>query len=348
MIRQLLETVAAVALRVAVKPGATHTVGAAGNQLSGQNRTYYRRSFIAELVPRLLLARFGIPGTIPQNEGPTISWPNMNPLEEGETLTEGADGSEGTLTLGAITATLATVGKYHTFSEDVDIIAPDPVLEELFRRKARRAARDIEKITREVLTASTNITRPSTHVADATITATDVIDADTCERMVAAFVEADVDPVLDMLSPNGGSGTVPGPAAYIGHCHADVVYDLKKATGFVRVSDYAEGNDVLPGEVGMLDDIRWLNAGTDGDLTADAGVGNVDVYHCPVFGADAYGTVDLAGRPAQMYVVPPSQVSHGNPLAQRGKIGYKLRHAAAILQTAAVGVINVAATRGSN
>ena len=334
------------------KPHATHTLSNAGNQLSGQARTYYRRVFIKELLPRLVFNLFGRPDSIPLREGRTISWTTMGALEAGETLTEGSDGSEATLSLGAKTATLADYGKYHRFSSHVALNAPDPVLEELVQRLAKRAARDLDTVTRDVLKASSNIFRPSTYTLNSQITASDVLDATMIQKAVATFNANDVEPITSFINPNGGSNTVTGEPAYVAFAHAHVVNDLRKnagTNGFVTVDKYQAGNVIFPGEVGKIGQVRFINIGSQGAMTANIGASSlVDVYHTIVIGADAFGVVDLDNRPVEIMAVPPSQISHANPLGRRGSIGYVAAHAAAILIDNAVCVLNSASSYGVN
>lgn len=322
--------------------------GSGLNQLSGQMRTYYRRLFIRELQPRLLFNLFGVADTVPLREGRTISWSTMAALEEGELLAEGSDGSEGSLSTGAITATLADYGKYHRFSSHVELNTVDPVLQTLFRRLAVRAARDLDKATRDVLCAHTNIIRPNDRATDGAVVAGDVLDTESIEQCEAGFDETDQVPITSMLSANPGSATLPGDPAYVALAHAHTISDLRKNSDFVKVSKYATDNQVLPGEAGMLGNTRFLNCGSAGKVEADAGSSNVDLYSTVVLAAEAFGVVDLAQRPVQTFVVPASQASHANPLGRRGSVGYTMEHAAAILQSAGVTVIRHSSSFGAN
>jgi N4-gp56 family major capsid protein len=275
----------------------------------------------------------------------------MGALQAGEELAEGSNGTAGTLTTSAITATLKDFGKYHDFSSHVQLNAPDPVLEELFSRLGQQAAEDADLATRDILAASTNIYRPSTHSADSTITASDVIDKDTITRALAGFDVNNQKPVTQMLDPNGGYLTTPGQAAFIGFAHSDVINDMEKTpatTEFVTVDRYASGNMILPGEVGKTGRVRWISVNGNGTLDADAGDSAVDVYSSIIVAARSYGVVDLAGRPVQSHVALPQQVTTSNPLARAGTIGYTFEHAAAIHQTAGVAVLNTASGFGAN
>ena len=332
---------------------ATNVITAAGgeNQLTGQLRTYYIRRFIEELNPKLIFNAFGVADTIPAREGRIISWPTMTNIGAGETLAEAGDGTAGSLVTSAVTATLADYGKFFRMSSYFDTATPDPVLDTLVARMARRAARDLDAATRDVLNASTNIQWAGNNVADGNIGAGDVIEKRDIDAIVNGFEEADVEPVTDFLLATGGTGTLPGEPAYIAVAHAHVINDLRKnasSVGFDDVSTYVQGNGILPGEAGKTGRLRWLNAGSAGVFVADAGTADVDVYSVQCFGADAFGVVDLAGRPAQIWAVPAGTASHGNPLGRRGSLGWTAEHAAAILTDSAVQLIHCSSSFGAN
>lgn len=340
-------------LSTPARPLATHSLasGSGLNQLDNQQRTYYRRVFLRAANPRLVFNAYGVAGTIPLNEGRTISWGVMDPLQAGETLAEAGDGTAATLTLDTVEATLSDIGKYHQFSGHVETNAPDPVLRTLAERLGIRAARDLDAATRDVLAASTNAYYTSATAGDANITAADIFNAEALADAVAAMEAADVPYITQFLAPNGGAGTVPGDPAYVMFCHAHVVSDIRAnadALGFEVVSKYAAGNAILPGEVGKIGNVRIVSAGSAGSFEADAGSGNVDVYHSILVGAESYGVVDLGGRPVQFYAVPASTVNQGNPLGRRGTIGYVGSHAAAILDENGVAVIHSSSSYGAN
>lgn len=327
------------------------TTEGSGNQLSGQARTFYRRVFIDELTPKLTYNRFGMADHVPLREGRTIQWSTMGAVPDGEALLESAAGTAGAVTTGSISATLADYGKYFQFSSRVSMEAPDPVLETFVMRMAAKARRNLDSYTRDVLSASTNITYTGSNVADGTIGAGDIMDLASLKAVRNGFIEADVDPITSYLMPDGGSGTVPGEESHIAIAHAHVISDLRDnaaALGFTPVSNYQHANDIFEGEVGKTDGIRWINAGSAGKLVADAGSGNVDVYHTHIFGADAFGVVDLDNRPANIWFVPHNEADSGNPLGRVGSVGWTAEHAAAITEPLALQVIHSSSSYGAN
>jgi N4-gp56 family major capsid protein len=86
-----------------------------------------------------------------------------------------------------------------------------------------------------------------------------------------------------------------GVGKYMGICHPYVVYDLisdNTAGGFIDSMKYANGQQVLNGEVGEVGRVRWMtstNVGSTGTAP------NVQ-YYSYIFGEGGVGIVDLSGK----------------------------------------------------
>ena len=63
-----------------------------------------------------------------------------------------------------------------------------------------------------------------------------------------------------------------------------------------------------------------------------------------MFGRDAYGIVPLKGKSAMTPMVVNPKPAAGDPLAQRGTVGWKLWTETVILQQAWMAVLEVGAT----
>jgi N4-gp56 family major capsid protein len=129
--------------------------------------------------------------------------------------------------------------------------------------------------------------------------------------------------------------------------------------GFKPVADYGPHTSPFEGEIGSVEQVRYLTstvmapwAGT-GVATAsaatlrhqDAGTGDkVDVYPVLYFGRDAFGIVPLKGKSAMTPMVVNPKPAAGDPLAQRGTVGWKLWTATVILQEAFMARLEVGAT----
>ncbi len=142
--------------------------------------------------------------------------------------------------------------------------------------------------------------------------------------------------------------------AYVGVTHTDLTSDIRTLTGFTSVADYGSIGK-WETEIGSCEDVRYLkstifvpyddagSATTTGKITT-ASVG-CDVYPVMYFGRDAYGIVALKGKYAiTPMVLNPNSPRGGDPLGQRGTIGWKTMQGTVILNDAFMAVYEAACT----
>jgi N4-gp56 family major capsid protein len=78
---------------------------------------------------------------------------------------------------------------------------------------------------------------------------------------------------------------------------------------------------------------------------SDSGTGDkVDVYPILIFARDAFGIVPLKGKTSMTPMVVNPKPASGDPLAQRGTVGWKLWTATVILQDLFMARLEVACT----
>jgi len=134
-----------------------------------------------------------------------------------------------------------------------------------------------------------------------------------------------------MVDATSGYGTSPLNASYIGICHPNTTYDLKDITGFVSVEKYASTASVMEGEVGKVDEVRFVET-TNAKVFTGEGASSIDVYSTIIFGSDAYGTTRISGEAMKNIVKPLG--SGDDPLNQRATSGWKATFVAKILNDA--------------
>lgn len=140
--------------------------------------------------------------------------------------------------------------------------------------------------------------------------------------------------------------------AYVGVTHSDLTTDIRSLTGFTSVADYGSVGK-WETEIGACEDVRYVkstifvpyddggSATTTGKLTA-TGAG-CDVYPVMYFGRDAYGSIALKGKYAiTPLVLNPNTPRGGDPLGQRGSIGWKTMQGTVILNDAWMAVLECA------
>jgi hypothetical protein len=132
-----------------------------------------------------------------------------------------------------------------------------------------------------------------------------------------------------------------------------------RLSAFKPVADYGPHTSPMEGEIGSIEQVRFLTStviapffGT-GVATAsaptmrhsDAGTGDkVDVYPILIFARDAFGIVPLKGKTSMTPMVVNPKPASGDPLAQRGTVGWKLWTATVILQDLFMARLEVACT----
>jgi len=128
--------------------------------------------------------------------------------------------------------------------------------------------------------------------------------------------------IMNMINPTNAIDTIPVNACFIGLVHPNTTFDLKQDSAFVPVENYPSQADVMPGEVGKLDEVRFIESTYSKVFTA-AGSGGIDVYATLVFGADAYGVSRLSGKAMELITKPLGSAGTADPLDQRASAGWK-------------------------
>jgi N4-gp56 family major capsid protein len=136
--------------------------------------------------------------------------------------------------------------------------------------------------------------------------------------------------VTSMINATDGVGTTPLNACYIGIIHPNVTYTLRGLTGFVKVEQYPNKADVMPGEVGSYGEVRFIET-TNAKVFTGEGAGGVDVYGTLIFGQQAYGVSRISGEALKNIVKPLGSAGTADPLDQRATSGWKATFVAKIL-----------------
>lgn len=295
------------------------TTASAG--LSVQMKTFYDRQLLARTIPVLLYAKFGQKRPIPAHNGRIIEFRKFSglavattPLTEGALFTNLKD-----LVSTATTATVAQYGDAIGFSDIVMTTTIDPLLKESTDILAEQAAESIDEIVRDVVSAGTTVFYAAARTSRVTLAAGDIITV------------ADVANIAMQMELNRASKI---NGAWNAITHPRVIYDLMRTTEWRDAQNYHETGRIFDGSVGQLYGVKFWT--TDkAKVFADAGVGGVvDVYTTLVFGANAFGIVDLSGHNLQTIFKPLGSAGTADPLDQQASMGWKATFGVKRLQEA--------------
>lgn len=289
----------------------TNTTGSAG--LSPSMQTYYDKKLIKDMKPKLVHCNYGQKRPIPRNAGKTVKFRKYTPFEAATTpLTEGVTPDGHAITQTEISATVAQYGDYVRVTDLLDMTAVDPVISDSVELNADQAALTLDTVVREVMCAGTNVMYAN-GTSRADVAAGNILTTTLIRKAVRTLKKAKARPFYRNGKPYFYA--IVGP---------DTVYDLQSDENWLKVIQYQQAEKIENGEIGKLFGVVFIET-TESKIFATAGAPKADVACTLMFGADAYGLIDIAGSGAAKTIVKTFQ-SGGteDPLEQRSTIAWKV------------------------
>ena len=266
-------------------------------------------------------------------------------------LVEGVTPTGSLLTNQDYTVTLSQYGDFVTITDVIEDTHTDPVLQQATDILGESAAVTVETLRFNVLKAGTNVWYANNvSTRGGVITAIALADQ---RRVTTGLNRQNAKKITQVVASTSDFNTKSVEAAYMAVCHPDLETDIRTMTGFVPVASYGPHTTPFEGEIGSVEQVRYLTSTVLTPFT-DAGgakgalrsTGNTyaDVYPILIFGRDAYGIVPLKGKSSMTPMVVNPKPAPGDPLAQRGTVGWKLWTSTVILQDAFMARLEVGAT----
>ena len=322
-------------------------------------------------MPYLQLERFGQSYPLPTNNTQTAKFRRYflkgatgsagktgNPIDDFKMklattpLVEGVTPSGSMLANEDYTVTLQQYGDYVTITDVVMDTHTDPVLQQATDILGEQAAVTVETLRYNVLKAGTNVFYAGNVASRSDVAAP--IDRAMQRRVTTALNRQNARKISSVVGSTPDYGTQSVEAAYMAVCHPDLESDIRNMEGFKPTADYGPHRTPFEGEIGSVEQVRylsstviepWFGEGSDtgvGDMRTTGD--NADVYPILIFARDAFGMVPLKGKSSMTPMVVNPKPAAGDPLAQRGTVGWKLWNATVILQEAFMARLEVAAT----
>jgi len=300
-------------------------------QIAREVNNFYSRTLLMRAVPLFLHTRFGQVKDIPRNSGTnTIKFRRYGNLSAATTaLTEGVTPAGSQMSVTDITASVAQYGDFTTFSDVVSYESPDATLTEYAEILGDQAGDTLDQLARDVLAAGTTVTYVGQSSRGA-ITTSDLITATEVRKAVRTLKNNKARRVTRMVAASTKIATEPVSAAYIAICSPNTTFDLQDETGWVPVEKYSSAMKVMEGEVGKINDVRFIETPNAKVFTGE-GNGGIDVHGTIIMGAEAYGITRITGESLKNIVKPLGSGGTDDPLDQRGTTGWKSTFVAKIL-----------------
>lgn len=285
--------------------------------LTAEMKTFYDKTLIRYAGPELVHDQFGQKKPIPKNGGKTIEFRAYKPLPKAtKALTEGVTPQGQKLSVSKITAEVKQYGGYVELSDVLILTAIDNNLAEATRILGQQAGQTLDTITREVLSAGTNVQYAGAKSQRSAITKDDVLKVDEIKKAVRTLK---------------GKNAKKIDGYYVAIIHPDTEYDLMKDPEWVDASKYAGSTQIFNGEIGKLYGVRFVESTEAKIWNTGEGEAAVPIYSTLVLGADAYGVTEITGGGLETIVKPLGSGGTADPLNQRATVGWKGMKTAEIL-----------------
>ncbi len=338
--------------------------------ISPRTAAYAVAELLKRGLPYLCLEKFGQVYPIPNNatkvakfrryylSGATGSAGDGNPANAfgvplaTTPLIEGVTPSGRKLLNQDYTVTLAQYGDYATITDVILDTHEDRVLQQMTEVLGESAAQTIETIRFNVLKAGSNVFYANNDGTPLRSELTATISIDVQRQITTALTRQNARKITQIVKSTPDFRMEPVEAAFVGLCHPDLETDIRKMTGFIPTKQYGT---VTPweNEIGAVEQVRyltstiyapWVNAGGAKGAMRSTGGTYADVYPILYLGRDAFGIVPLKGKDALTPMVVNPKPAPGDPLAQRGTVGWKAMTAAVILNDSYMARAEVCAT----
>jgi N4-gp56 family major capsid protein len=159
-------------------------------------------------------------------------------------------------------------------------------------------------------------------------------------QITSSMLRQNAKMVTSVVSSTPNFRTEPVEGAFIGLCHPDCETDIRGMAGYINPKQYGTTTP-YENEIGSVERVRYLTStifapwtdggGAKGTMRSTTGT-NADVYPVLYLARDAYGIVPLKGKDSLTPMVVNPKPAAGDPLAQRGTVGWKAWQSAVILQ----------------
>lgn len=302
-------------------------------EIPAEVNNFYDKTLLMRAVPFLVHTRFSQVRDIPRKAGTSvIKFRRYGNLTAATTaLTEGTTPTGSQLSVTDITATVAQYGDFITVTDVLDYASEDPILMEAAEILGDQAGDTLDQLTRDILAAGTSVFYAgSGHTLRTQVAAGELITDVLIKKAVRLLKVNKAKRITRQINAETGYNTSPVPASYIGLVHPNTTYDLKAVTGFTSVEKYSNSTQVMEGEIGKVDEVRFIES-TNAKVFAAGGASSIDVYATIIFGAEAYGTTRISGEALKNIIKPLGSAGTADPLDQRATSGWKATFVAKIL-----------------
>jgi N4-gp56 family major capsid protein len=292
---------------------------------------YAHEQMLAHAEPIIVLQKMALVKPVPKNKGENVKFRRPKPWTVGVTpLQEGVTPSATAIQYEDVSVVLNEYGAFVEITDKIQDLHEDPVLNDQMMLAGENAAETLEIVLYNVLKGGTSVK----YAAGASrVEVNTKLTLDMIRGAVRNLQSNRGKKLTSILAPSTNISTKPVEAAYVAFCHTDVAHDIRAISGFIPVAQYGSRQPLCPEELGAIDDVRfvlsplfapWIAEGAAVGSTGMKGTTNLDVYPVLVCSKESFGCTPLKGMSSsEIKVLRPGEARGGDPLGQRGSVGWK-------------------------
>ncbi len=252
------------------------------------------RHILKKAEIKLVHDQFGQKVQVPKGKTKTIAWDRLSPLPKAtKPLTEGITPKGSTINITRITAQPIQYGNYVSYTDSFDFFKHDPSPEVLKMNEllGRNAAETLDDITKDVLSAGTNVLYAGGVSSRA--------------ELEGGLTVTDIRKAVNQLKRNKAVPFDDG--YYVAIVHPDVTFDIQSDENWKKPHEYTDSKHIYKGEIGELYGVRFVETpdakvfrGTDlAENRAELTVQKIDAENNKIFIMEDLSETEaqaLAGR----------------------------------------------------
>lgn len=288
--------------------------------LSIEAKQFYERDMLYVAKQAQVFYDLGKKSKLPKNSGTQVSWRRLNAFNLATSpITEAATPTADSITMNEVTANASQYGNYIVYSDQANDLAIDKIASETNTRMGQNAGESIDAIIRNVIQAGTNVLY-ATGSSRSAVGIGNPLTLNLIRRGKAQLGGLNAKPYMGGMEQDSkiGNGT------WVQVIHPTQEYDLFNDPEIKNAFQYGGNNDSQwTGKLGTIYGVEiWKS--TLCPIFVGQGSGGANVYGNIMFGAEAFGVVDVAGRGKYELIEKPiGSAGTSDPLNQRGSIGWR-------------------------
>lgn len=281
---------------------------------TGLNKTYYDRKLLKHAKTQRVYQEFAQKRNIPRQGGKTVEfrrWELFDPGLAVNGLTEGVTPESQDIEQSTVEATVKQYGAYVQVSDLADMTQIDNIKEDAVELLGEQIGTVLEWVTRDAMASTASVQYVGGHTSRSEVTASDVLTVAELRRALVTL-------------KRNKARRFKGKAPFVCFVSPEAAYSLQQDEEWVKVAQMQDKERIYSGEIGRMFGISIIES-TEAKVFEGAGAGGVDVQCALIFGADAYGVIDIEGSGAIRSIEKGfGSAGADDPLDQRATVGAKV------------------------